>query len=45
MSDVDIPKVSENQAKICGEDLTKKDLHKFLKSTQDDKSPGNNGLT
>ena len=45
MRDVDIPKVSENQAKICGEDLTKKDLYKFLKSKQDDKSPGNNGLT
>ena len=41
-SDVDVTKLSENQAKICEEDLTKKDS---LKTMQNDKPPGNNGLT
>ena len=44
-SDVDIPKLSENQAKLCEEYLTKKDLYNSLKSMQIDKSPGNDGLT
>ena len=44
-SDVDIPKLSENQVKLCEENLTEKDLYKSLKSMQSDKSPGNNGLT
>ena len=29
-SDVGIPKISENQAKLWEENLTKKDLHIFL---------------
>ena len=44
-SDVDIPKLSENQVKLCEENLTEKDLYKSLKSMQSDKSPGNDGLT
>ena len=44
-SDVDIPKLSENQVKLCEENLTEKDLYNSLKSMQSDKSPGNDGLT
>ena len=46
-SEVYIPKLSENQAKLCEEDLTKKDLYlnNSLKSMQNDKSPGNDALT
>ena len=40
----DIAKLSENQAKLCEEDLTEKDLCNSLKSMQSDKSPGNDGL-
>ena len=35
---------SENQAKLCEEDLTEKELYNSLKSMQSDKSPGNDGL-
>ena len=41
----DVRKLSEDQIKLCEEDLTKKDLYKSLKSMQNDKSPGNDGLT
>ena len=41
---VDIPKLSENQAKLCEENLTGKDLYNSLKNMQSDKSPGNDGL-
>ena len=44
-SDVDIPKLFRNQAKLYEGNLTKKDLHIPLKSMQSDKSPGNDGLT
>ena len=44
-TDVDIPIFSENQVKLCEENLTEKDLYKSLKSMQSDKSPGNDGLT
>ena len=44
-SDVDIPKLSENQVKLCEENLTEKDLCNSLKSMQSDKSKGNDGLT
>ena len=43
--DADIPKLSENQARHCEENLTEKDLYNSLKSMQSDKSPGNDGLT
>ena len=42
---IDVLKLSEDQVKLCEEDLTKKDLYKSLKSMQNDKSPGNDGLT
>ena len=42
---VDVPKLSDDQAKLYEEDLTKKDLYKSLRSMQNDKSPGNDGLT
>ena len=44
-SDVDIPKLFENQVKPCEENLTGKDLYNSLKSMQSDKSPGSNGFT
>ena len=44
-SDVYIPKLSENQIKLCKDNLTAKDLYNSLKSMQSDKSPGNDGLT
>ena len=44
-SNVNIPKLSENQKKLCGENLTWKYLYNSLKSMQSDKSPGNDGLT
>ena len=44
-SDVGIPKLPENQAKLCDEDLTEKDLYNSLKSMQSHKSLGNDGLT
>ena len=44
-SNFDIPKLSENQAKNCEENLTEKDLYNSLKSMQSKKSPGNDGLT
>ena len=42
---IDIPKLSEDQVKLCEEDLTERDLYKTLRSTRNDKSPGNDGLT
>ena len=42
---IGVRKLSEDQIKLCEEDLTKKDLYKSLKSMQNDKSPGNDGLT
>ena len=39
----DTPKLSENQVKLCEENLIKKDLCNSLKSMQSDKSPGNDG--
>ena len=42
---IDVPKLSEDQVKLCEEDLTEKDLCKSLRSMENDKSPGNDGLT
>ena len=42
---IDVPKLSEDQVKIFEEDLTEKDLCRSLRSMQNDKSQGNNGLT
>ena len=43
-SNVDILWLSENQAKLYEENLTKKDLYNSLKSMQSGRSPGNDGL-
>ena len=42
---IDVSKLSKNQVKLCEEDLTEKDLYKSLRSMQNDKCPGNDGLT
>ena len=41
---IDVPKLSEDQVKLCEEDLTEKDIYKSLRSMQNDKSLGNDGL-
>ena len=38
-------KLSEDKRKLCEEDLTKEDLCDSLKSIQNGKYPGNDGLT
>ena len=45
LSHVNIPKLSEDKAKVYQEDLTEKDLYDSLKSMQNDNSPSNNWLT
>ena len=42
---IDVPKSSEDQVELCEEDLTEKDLYKSLRNMQNNKSPGNDGLT
>ena len=42
---LDVPNLSEGHVKLCEKDLTEKDLYKPLRSMQNDKSPGNDGLT
>ena len=42
---LNIPKVPDYKSKLCEVDLTEKDLCDSLKSTQNDKSPGDDGLT
>ena len=44
-SDVDIPNLSENQVKLCEENLTDNDLCNSLKSMQSNKSPRTDGLS
>ena len=45
LNTTDVPKLSEDQLELCEEDLTERDLRKSLRSMQNDKSPGSNGLT
>ena len=45
LSHINIPKLSEDKAKLSEEDLTRKDLYDSLKILQSDKSPVNDGLT
>ena len=40
-----IPKLPEDKSKLCQEDLIEKKSYDLLKSMQNDKSPGNDGLT
>ena len=42
---LNIPKLTEGKTKLCEEDLREKDLYHSLKSIQNHKSPGNDGLT
>ena len=42
---IDVPKLFEDQVKLCEEHLTKRDLYKSLRSMKNDKSLGNDGLT
>ena len=41
---LNIAKLSQDKIKLCEEDLTEKDLYDSLKSMQNNKSLGNNGL-
>ena len=45
LSHINIPKLCEDKANLCEEDVTEKDLYNSLKSMQNDKSPGNDRLT
>ena len=45
LSHINIPKLSEDKAKLFDDDLTERDLYDSLKSIKNDKSPGNDGLT
>ena len=42
---LDIPKLSADQIILCDIELTGKDLHDSMKSMENNKSPGNDGLT
>ena len=41
---LNIAKLSQDKINLCGEDLTEKDLYDSLKSMQNNKSQGNDGL-
>ena len=45
LNTLDIPKPSTDQITRCNIDLTEKDLYASMKSMENDKSPGNDGLT
>ena len=45
LNTLDIPKPSTDQITRCKIDLTEKDLYDSMKSMENDKSPGNDGLT
>ena len=45
ISHTNIPKLCEDKANFCEEDLIENDLYDSLKSMENDKSPGNEGLT
>ena len=45
LNTLDIPKPSTDQITRCNIDLTEKDLYDSMKSMENDKSPGNDGLT
>ena len=44
-SSLNIPKLSTDQIILCDIELTEKDLYDSMKSMENDKSPGNDGLT
>ena len=45
LSDLSIPSLSETQKQICEEELTEKDIYESMISFDNNKSPGNDGLT
>ena len=45
LNTLDIPKLSTDQIILCDIELTEKDLYDSMKSMENDKSPGNDGLT
>ena len=45
LNHINIQKLSEDKAKLCELDLSKEDFQDSLKNMQNDKSPGNDGLT
>ena len=45
LNDLSIPSSSETQKQICEEELTEKDIYESMISFDNNKSPGNDGLT
>ena len=45
LNEVSVPKLNYEDARICEGDLNELELLKALKSMQNNKSPGNDGLT
>ena len=45
LEDLPLPKLQEEQVKKCEEQITESELLKSLKSTKNDKSSGNDGVT
>ena len=45
LNTLNIPNLSTDQAILCDIQLNEKDLYDSMKSTENDKSPGNDGLT
>ena len=45
LQDISIPTLTDNHKQICEEELTEKDIFESLKSFDNNKSPGNDGLT
>ena len=45
LSNISIPSLSETQKQICEEELTEKDIYEPMISFDNNKLPGNDGLT
>ena len=45
LNDVSIPSLSETQKQICEEELMEKDIYESMIRFDNNKSPGNDGLT
>ena len=45
LNDLSIPSLSETQKQICEEELTEKDIYESMIGFDNNKSPGNDGLT
>ena len=45
LNDLSIPPLSETQKQICEDELTEKDIYESMISFDNNKSPGNDGLT